>query len=389
MKAGSIGSGYSLPLSEVATVKNSTGVLPLDLRDTAVLKAVGIVAIVLHNFYHKLPGTPRENEFDFNPERFQHFLSSVAVPQQAFQSLLSAFGHLGVQLFIFLSAYGLAIKYWSIPESRSFVWSRIKKIYPTFFLALALWLALKLMETRVIGFPSFLHKTGDDLVLTVLGVISLVPGYDLPPVGPWWFLPFIVQFYCIWRGLAAFSRRFGLGGLAALSLASVAILMLFEAPLNQRYAINLLETPLGHLPELCLGVAYARFGARVGPVAALVALGVFIAGNLSALLWPLTFVSALAIMLYGYSLTGGALRNRRSLEWVADVSMPVFFVNGFLRGPFLALAARFDVWYVDLLLGFCVVLFSLAVGYVLLRVEGRLSARPFFRLRHLPGGGTS
>jgi hypothetical protein len=151
-------------------------------------------------------------------------------------------------------------------------------------------------------------------------------------------------------------------------------LIAFQTPLDQKFAINLLETPIGHLPELCLGIAYARYSVRVGPLAALVALGTFIAGNLFRQLWPFTFLSALVILLYGYQLTAGALRNRRTLEWVAEVSMPVFFVNGFLRGPFLAAAARFDRWYVDLLLGPCVVLTSLAVGYVLMRLEGRLTS---------------
>jgi len=354
-------------------LKNSAGRAPLDLRDTAALKAVGILAIVLHNFYHKLPVTPKENEFDFNPDRFQQFLSAVRIPQQAFQAFLSAFGHFGVQLFIFLSAYGLAVKYWSIPDWGPFVWSRIRKIYPTFFLALALWLALKLMETGITGFPAFLEKTGDDLVLTALGVITLVPGYELPPVGPWWFLPFILQFYCLWSGLAAFSRRFGRNGLLMLSLASLGLLLAVEVPLSRRYAINLLETPVGHLPELCLGVAYARYGVRINPVAALLALALFIGGNLYAQLWPFTFVSALVVLLYAYQLTSKSLRGRPALEWIAEVSMPVFFVNGFLRGPFLSLAARFDRWYTDLLLGFCEAVVAFAVGYLLLRAEERLT----------------
>jgi len=91
------------------------------------------------------------------------------------------------------------------------------------------------------------------------------------------------------------------------------------------------------------------------------------------LLWPFTFISALVLLLYAYRLTAGLLRNRPTLEWIAAVSMPVFFVNGFLRTPFVEIAARFDRWYVDLLLGPCVVLASLAVGYVLLRAEERLT----------------
>jgi peptidoglycan/LPS O-acetylase OafA/YrhL len=98
---------------------------------------------VLHNFYHSIPGAVLENEFHFVPTHFQNFLETVVDPRQTFQALFSFLGHFGVQLFMFLSAYGLALKYWTTPSWRSFVWSRIRKLYPMFFLAVTLWLLLR------------------------------------------------------------------------------------------------------------------------------------------------------------------------------------------------------------------------------------------------------
>jgi peptidoglycan/LPS O-acetylase OafA/YrhL len=347
---------------------------PLDLQDTVVLRGIGILAIVLHNLYHSIPKAVLEMEFAFDSERFPRFLATVGDPRQTFQTLFSYFGHFGVQIFIFLSAYGLALKYWETPVWGRFVWSRIRKIYPMWFLALGLWLILRLIEHRG-RFPAFFLDNLDELVLTTLGIISIVPFYGLPPVGPWWFLSFIMQFYSLWPGMARFVARFGKVALLALAFGGVVTTILLNPITTHRWWIDLVETPVGHMPELCLGIAYARYGIRVGLGAALLAIPLFILGNLNALVWPLTFICALTLMLYLYRLTGPVLRNQRFLQFVGEVSMPLFFINGYLRSPFRIIAISAQRWYVTLLSGLCFAAFSIVVAYGLLRLEQRLFAR--------------
>src|SRR5690242_7079951 len=84
---------------------------PLDRTDTAVLKGLAILAIAFHNFSHILTPTG-ENEFSFEPIRVHRFFHIVCDPHDALQALFSYLGHFGVELFIFLSAYGLALNYW-------------------------------------------------------------------------------------------------------------------------------------------------------------------------------------------------------------------------------------------------------------------------------------
>jgi peptidoglycan/LPS O-acetylase OafA/YrhL len=355
-------------------VTNPARAIPFDLRDTCALKTIGILAIVLHNYYHSLPGAVLENEFGFAAGHFQRFLALVVVPQQTFQTLFSYLGHFGVQLFIFLSAYGLGLKYWETPSWRGFVWSRIRKLYPMFFLAVALWLLLRVIEYGS-GFPAFLEDQLDPLVLTTLGVINLIPGYGLPPVGPWWFLPFIVQFYCLWPALAALSRRAGPAGLIMLSAVAMGVTIVAGPTLAYKWAIYQVKTPIGHLPELCLGIATARYGARLGPVTALVALAIFLLGNLHAAFWPLTFVCALILLLYAYQSTASVWRRANFIEPIAKISMPLFFVNGFLRSPFRRVAIHFDQWYVTLVAGLGFTVFSVAVAYGMLWLERKIFAR--------------
>jgi len=357
------------------TNQAGTARLPLDLKDTVVLRGLGILAIVLHNLYHSIPKAVLEMEFGFSPTRFPRFLATVGDPRQTFQTLFSYFGHFGVQIFIFLSAYGLALKYWQIPSWSRFVWSRVRKIYPMWFLALGFWLILRVIEYRAGGFPAFFMQNLDDLVLTTLGIISIVPFYGLPPVGPWWFLAFIMQFYWLWPSMARFIARVGKPALLLLAAAGVVATMFLNPITSHRWWIDLVETPVGHLPELCLGIAYARYGVRIGLGAALLAIPVFILGNLYALVWPLTFICALTITLYFYRLTGPFLRNQRFLQFVGEVSMPLFFVNGYLRSPFRIIAISAQRWYVTLLSGLAFAAFSIVVAYGLLRLEQWLFER--------------
>lgn len=363
-------------------VNDSSAGTRLDLRDGNVLRAISILAIVLHNYFHRLPSAPAHNEFSFGPGRFLHFLSVVEDPRQTIQALFTYFGHFGVQLFIFLSAYGLAVKYWSTPSWSGFVWSRVRKIYPTWFLAVGLYL-LALIATGGIG--TFLREDGGKLLLlTTLGMFTLVPGYGYPPVGPWWFLSFILQFYCIWSLLAAFARRFGGTGLVVLSVLSMGVWVAFPATLKGYDSLRLLQTPLGQLPEISLGIAYARFGLRLGPGSALAAAFFFLLGNLYQWFWPLTYISALVLLLYAYQRSSGVLRRSKVLAWIGLVSMPLFFVHGFFREPFWAVG-RSGAWYVEIAAGLGFAILSLTAAYILWLLERELVAR----LRPDTGGRSS
>ena len=84
---------------------------PLNKEQSTLFKAIAILMIATHNFMHKL-SVIKENEFSHSPDRFTGlFRALIASPENCAQDLLSFFGHFGVQIFIFLSAYGLVKKY--------------------------------------------------------------------------------------------------------------------------------------------------------------------------------------------------------------------------------------------------------------------------------------
>ncbi|MEO6219513.1 MAG: acyltransferase family protein, partial [Ginsengibacter sp.] len=110
----------------------------LSKNDTKALKGVCILMIVLHNFFHVLPGWEIENEFWFSRSNYKFIRGNITGSNffDALGLLFSYFGHYGVNAFVFLSSYGLyqscrnkKLQYWQ------FVKKRVSKLYPAFFLA--------------------------------------------------------------------------------------------------------------------------------------------------------------------------------------------------------------------------------------------------------------
>jgi peptidoglycan/LPS O-acetylase OafA/YrhL len=342
--------------------------MTLTMRDSLALKGLAICAIALHNHFHLL-GYPKENEFDFDSNRFFLFLSQLADPAAALPAVPSYLGHFGVQVFIFISAYGLTVKH-SPPRGADFLVRRVVRIYPAFLLAICVWLLMTGLPDGLMGPVRMLRQHGSALVLTLLGTQNLVPGQGLPPVGPWWFVPFIMQLYVLWPAFWSFARWGGLGGLAALSAGSMALTLWLNDTLVERLSLNLLETPFGHIPEISLGVACARFAWKPTGVWAGLSAGVWLAANLYKAIWILSFPAALIVALWVYRKCGAHLAAGPVFTWLGQRSMALFFVNGFVRYPFLRVSEGSPAGAV-IVLGAASVLASVAVADVLTRIVAR------------------
>ena len=345
-----------------------------DPSAATVLRGLAILAIVLHNFLHLLPQSPGENEMDFDPTRAFAMVQAIAQqPASGVRHTLSFFGHYGVQVFIFLSGYGLTRKFAArVPGYAAFLGSRVAKIYPLFLMAILVYLVRAGWSRGWHGPIEVLTQQWESLLLKLTLMSNFVPDQAFRPVGPWWFVPFIFQFYAIFPLLFAAYRRWGSPALITVSATSLGIVAV-------GLPVPVMTTVIGHLPIGCLGVWLAsRPNCR--PPIWMVALAVplFVLGNVSQAFWPWSHLGALVLMLGLWTLCGDFVTRhgaaRIPLAWFGGLALPLFLVNGFLRQPFLgwAEAAASEVRILAFALLF--VLASVIVAWCLQQVDRLLRA---------------
>lgn len=284
-------------------------------------------------FFHFV-SPARQNEFTFSAARFPVFLHTVKCPDLAIQAFFSFFGHFGVQIFIFLSAYGLSRSHWEDPASWGrFVWGRVRKLYPQFGLVV---IPVVIVLAVQMGPVELIRTWGAELILMLAGLSTLL-GFGLPPVGPWWFIPFIVQFYVIWPFLRTLTKRCGWRGLVLLTATCMMVTSVAN-PLLDHWSVNLLQTPFGRMPGICFGIMAARYPLRITAPVALLSMIVLLLGSRYAVLWPFTFLGVLVVVLWSYGYLRGVLRGCRWLERLGHYSLLIFLSNGIVREEFVSYA---------------------------------------------------
>lgn len=171
-------------------------------KTVTLLKGLGILLIITHNYMHWLPECVDENEYTFDIERINKLV--VYLEQggpHIILNMLSHFGHYGVAIFLFLSGYGLTKKYEQGPLPTPFL-AKQTNVF-TFILrhAIKLW---KLMIPALMLFVITEMNLGTwnrpwSRLVPLLGFYSnLQPTRDLI-LGPWWWFGLMMQFYIIWR----------------------------------------------------------------------------------------------------------------------------------------------------------------------------------------------
>src|SRR3712207_632517 len=87
----------------------------LSRAECNVLRGLAIIGIFLHNYSHWLNPIIKENEYQYFQYNVNGFNHALANPDYLLPlHIISFFGHYGVPIFLFLSAYGLERKYGSL-----------------------------------------------------------------------------------------------------------------------------------------------------------------------------------------------------------------------------------------------------------------------------------
>lgn len=163
----------------------------LSREECSALRTIAILSIVVHNFAHKLPGASSENEFAFSKDNSYYFWNNV-LSSDFFIHLFAYWGHLGVPIFVFLSAYGLSLKYGNgeYINRKHFLFSHYKKLFYPLFIGSIVYSIIMFLTGEGFSFSA------PRIVLQCTMLLNLIYPYEqyMTP-GPYWYFGMTMQLY--------------------------------------------------------------------------------------------------------------------------------------------------------------------------------------------------
>lgn len=336
-------------------------------EDTSLIKGLAILTIVLHNFFHWLMPSPAENEFSFEPQRIFDVFHLLAVrPFDFCNTLFSYFGHYGVQVFIFISGFGLTIsmlhrqRTWAV-----FVGERLRKIYPILFTGIIVYFfSYLLLRGELIS-----HHILIQLFYKVLFIHTLLPEEGTELVGPWWFFGLIVQLYLLFPLLYNLIKKIQWKALLLIALVSYSWILFSQYELRALWNVPLLQNAPGHIVEFSLGIWFALNKDKnfhwlwcVGAIL------LFCLGNFYQCFFPFTFISVTIIFLFAFPFIKQCCNAipyvSTALIKLGALSMLLFVTHTIFRPSFIQLGDLHDYapWNLAIAILFFTFSVLLAIG---------------------------
>lgn len=316
----------------------------LSRTECSALRGIAILGIMLHNYCHWLAMATKENEFTFNTKNISDLSRAFANADMYIPvHLLSFFGHYGVPIFLFLSGFGLVMKYERGDEPPA--WGFIRHHYAKLFgMMISGFVAFVVVDAITPG--TFRYHSGN-IIAQLLMYINLLPEPNrIIWPGPYWFFGLMLQLYIVYR-LLIYRRHWSI--IAAL----VAICWIAQIACEpQGDLLNRLRyNCVGGIMPFCAGILLARckpglvlvrLSAIHWAVIALAATGLTYLLSLSFTTWlwaPLLVI--IASVAFAKLLPSGALR---ALGWVGGISAAIFIVHPILRKIFIPISHRGDIY---------------------------------------------
>ncbi len=329
----------------------------LTRAECAALRGLAIIGIFLHNYCHWLGPVVKENEYTFSQHNVDWLTAVMASPDGLLPAhLVSFFGHYGVPVFLFLSAYGLELKYG-------------RSLYaPAFRFVAYHW--KKLFSMMIVGFVSFTivdamtpgrwHYTLTQVLAQLAMVNNLLPDPDhnIWP-GPFWFFGLMLQLYVVYR-LLLYKRHWAWTAGAMVVCLGVQLAFAPESEALNWYRYNF----MGGMLPFGLGLLYARYGNRIiltnlntlSLLVSVVFCGFMVMWmSASYLLWSVVPLVVCVLCVYVVKLLSQAARRpvgawlMERLVWMGEISAALFVIHPTLRKVFIPISRHGDI-YTGLLL---------------------------------------
>ena len=314
--------------------KSVFNAVELTRADASVIKALAILMIVAHNYFHQVKPFPGENEMAFHAETFWKMVFQIAGhPFDAFHPIASFFGHYGVHIFLFMSGYGLTKKALGYVQKHGGIsWTdlwkvslnQIAKIVTLTLVGVSILCLYKYIAWGTLPDAEFFTKYLVFLTFTE----NLRPGDFGYFVSVWWFMALIVQFYLlfpiIFKGLSRHAYlTLSIGVVCQLLAVSI-----YEPLLEQHVLVY--ATPLGQMVLFMLG-GYLAMGRRLSRWIVLPLVVVLPLTFIDPNFFHLSFVAVTVFLMLAYGLLRERLIASKTLLWIGGMSMFIYIVHGDLR----------------------------------------------------------
>lgn len=316
----------------------------LSRAECSALRAVAIAGIVLHNFCHWLNIPVKENEYLFRVSNNEALWQALCAPDAMLPvSLLSYFGHYGVPLFVFLSGYGLVMKYEGmagLPVLRFVRYHYLK----LFGMLVAGFTAYAMVDAVT---PHPFPYRAENLIAQLLMYINLTakPSTFIHP-GPYWFFGLMMQLYIIYR-LAVYRR--GLAPMAALVLLCWGVQAVCSPEGDSLRWLR--YNSIGSVLPFCAGVFAGRLSAAGVRLPLSRRQWALLCAASLCVLFPMCFCyqawfwAPLPVIMAGVAFVRALPRCAvPAFTWVGGLSAAMFVCHPITRKIFIEVSLHRDVW---------------------------------------------
>jgi len=338
------------------------------IEDSNIIKGIGILLIAFHNFFHWIGPAAKENEFEYSIRGVNGLIDGIAKqPLESFHLALSFWGHFGVQLFIFISGYGLMKAYQNKNiKWGSFVSKRINKLWPTFFFGLFVFYSLFRAFYFHYGFEPFVLQL---YFLKITFLSNFFPDQVFSLNGPWWFYSMIVQLYLVFPFLLKLQKKTGNISLILISILSYILLFLFN-PWFVAHHSSLYFFFLGNIPVFSFGMILAsKKQFTYHYIIGIIALILFAFSNFNINLWYFSHLLFTIVSIYIIYILFIKRKKRsylyKTILFYGNISMYLFAIHGFFRVPFIKAAEESNNPLMTILYAFLFITFTSLVALLL------------------------
>lgn len=311
---------------------------PQLLRETTLaMKGVAIISIALHNLLHlKSFGFIPENEVSFKSEYFRLYIDSLFhLSPNIVGDTLSFLGWLGVPVFVFLSGYGLVMKFEKGNNQEGFV---IRKHLRHSFFNL-FFLILPAITLLLIGDIIDYNKYGIATKLFSLTLLTNVFSFIIPyPIIVYWYAGFTFELYLLY---IIFNKNRSGHLLLYSSLICFLVLFLIYFLGNYGHLLHYLKDNfVGWLPIFCLGIYVARnskrnSSSRKGMLCIVLLIPLLfitlVLMNSNYFLWVLMPFFAIPLCICIVKLIQTTKLTKKCFIWIGEYSAAIFMVHPLIR----------------------------------------------------------